>query len=141
MRILIGIACAAWLLLAPGPAAAQTYNECGCYRDESGGCRCIRAKSKCGCPGECEPVGCEEKREKKAEKEAQAELKRIAAREKKSAAEAAKAAREKEKAERAAEKAKKAGEKTGSKPIDKNKQDKSLKNILGPEETAGEEKK
>jgi hypothetical protein len=103
MRTLIGFACAAWLLIGSGSAVGQPFNECGCYRDDSGACKCAR-KSKCGCPGECEPVGCEAKREKQAEREAEAELKRIAAKEKKKAAEAAKAAKEKQKAEKAAEK-------------------------------------
>ena len=100
MRTLIGLVCAAWLLLWSGSSSAQTPNACGCYQDDEGGCKCIRRVAKCGCPGECEPVGCEAKREKQAEQEAAAELRRIAAREKKMAADAAKAAREKEKAER-----------------------------------------
>jgi hypothetical protein len=104
MRTLFALACAAGLLLGSAPSGAQTPNECGCYQDATG-CKCTR-KAKCGCPGECEPVGCEAKREKQAEKEATAELRRIAAKEKKKAAEAAKAAKEKEKAEKAAEKAK-----------------------------------
>jgi hypothetical protein len=133
MRSLVGIACAAWLLIGWSPtAAAQTFNECGCYQDDSGGCKCTR-KSKCGCPGECEPVGCEEKRVKEAEKAAEAELKRIAAREKKKAAEAARAAKQKEKAEKASEKA-------GSKAPEKSeKAARSLDEILRLEQK--EEKK
>jgi hypothetical protein len=94
--------CAALLLAWGGPAAAQTMNACGCYQEPDGSCKCIRKASKCGCPGECEPAGCEAKRAKQADKEAAAELRRIAAREKKLAADAAKAAREKQKAEKAA---------------------------------------
>ncbi len=101
MRTLFGFVCAALLLLWSGPAGAQTPNACGCYQDATG-CKCTRRISKCGCPGECEPVGCEAKREKQAEREAAAELRRIAAREKKMAADAVKAAREKEKAQKAA---------------------------------------
>jgi hypothetical protein len=115
MRTLIGLACAAWLLLGPLPAWAQTPNACGCYQDEQGQCKC-NPKAKCGCEGECEPVGCEEKRAKQAEKQAAADLKRIAAREKKKAAEAARAAREKEKAEKAAEKARAKEKKPRPKP-------------------------
>jgi hypothetical protein len=103
MRTLFGFACAAWLLLASGSLEAQTPNACGCYQEPGGGCKCVR-KARCGCPGECEPVACEAKREKQAEREAAAELRRIAAREKKISAEAAKAARAREKETRAAEK-------------------------------------
>jgi hypothetical protein len=56
------------------PAAPPT-NACGCYEDSSGACHCVK-KSKCGCPGACEPAGCEEKRAKELEKEAKAETKR-----------------------------------------------------------------
>jgi hypothetical protein len=68
---------------------AQTPNACGCYRDTTGTCKCTK-KSKCGCPEDCEPVGCEVKRSKDADREAAAELKRINAREKQRAAAAAK---------------------------------------------------
>ena len=64
-------------------------NACGCYRDDTGACKCEK-KSKCGCPEECEPVGCEEKRQKQADREAEAALKKIAARERKKGADAAK---------------------------------------------------
>lgn len=50
-------------------------NACGCYQDGTGACYCGK-KAKCGCPGECEPRGCEEKRAKELEKEIQAETKR-----------------------------------------------------------------
>lgn len=70
--------------------APGEVNACGCYRDDAGACRCQK-KGKCACPGECEPVGCDAKREKEAAKAADAEIKRIAVREKKRAAEAAKA--------------------------------------------------
>jgi hypothetical protein len=68
---------------------AQAANACGCYRDDQGGCKCAK-KSKCGCPEECEPVGCEEKRQKQADREADAALKKIAARERQKSADAAK---------------------------------------------------
>ena len=58
-------------------AASDTpkENACGCYQDSTGSCYCGK-KAKCGCPGECEPKGCEEKRAKELEKEIQAETKR-----------------------------------------------------------------
>ncbi|HEY4187083.1 MAG TPA: hypothetical protein VGP07_18550 [Polyangia bacterium] len=52
-------------------------NACGCYRDTTGACFCGK-KTKCGCPGECEPKGCEEKRAKQLEKEIAAETKKAA---------------------------------------------------------------
>lgn len=57
------------------PSNAPKENACGCYQDATGACYCGK-KSKCGCPGECEPKGCEEKRAKELEKEIQAETKR-----------------------------------------------------------------
>jgi hypothetical protein len=102
MRTLIGLACAAWLLCWGGDCWAQTLNACGCYTDDKGQCKCARKAAKCGCLGECEPAGCEAKREKQAEKEATAELRRIAAKEKKKSDEATKLAREKKKVEEAA---------------------------------------
>jgi hypothetical protein len=50
-------------------------NACGCYSDSSGACRCTK-KSKCGCPGECEPAGCEEKRAKELDKETREEIRK-----------------------------------------------------------------
>lgn len=50
-------------------------NACGCYQEPDGTCKCAK-KSKCGCPGECEPAGCEEKRQKAFEKEQQDEIKK-----------------------------------------------------------------
>src|SRR3569623_14157 len=47
---------------------------CGCYSDGTGACYCGK-KTKCGCPGECEPKGCEEKRQKQLEKEIAEETK------------------------------------------------------------------
>jgi hypothetical protein len=126
MRLVYAAACAAWLLLSGGSAGAQTLNSCGCYQEPNGACKCMR-KSKCGCPNECEPVGCEAKRSKQADKEAAAELKRIATREKKMAADAAKAAREKDKAEKAAQKTAAKGDKAKA---DKTKKDALEKAVL-----------
>ena len=46
----------------------MTLNACGCYA-KGNGCVCTNKKAKCECPGECEPVGCDEKRNKEMEKE------------------------------------------------------------------------
>jgi hypothetical protein len=62
------------LTSAPGALGADK-NACGCYQTEGGSCYCDK-KAKCGCPGECEPKGCEEKRQKEMEKEINAETKR-----------------------------------------------------------------
>lgn len=89
----LGVAAVLLLGLAGGSpsAVAQQVNPCGCYRDTDGSCRCTKTKKKkCECAGDCEPVGCEEIRQKQADKEAEAALKRIDAKEKKKAAEAAK---------------------------------------------------
>ncbi len=53
----------------------RKINACGCYQSTAGACTCTRP-SKCGCPGECEPKGCEEKRQKELDKEIQAETKK-----------------------------------------------------------------
>jgi hypothetical protein len=56
-------------------AAEEGLNACGCRQSAQGLCVCEK-KSKCGCPGECEPNGCEERRAKQMEKEIQAETKK-----------------------------------------------------------------
>ncbi len=56
-------------------ASTPPQNACGCYEDSSGMCHCAK-QSRCGCPGECEPNGCEDKRRKEMAKEEQQELKR-----------------------------------------------------------------
>jgi hypothetical protein len=55
--------------------AANAFNACGCREGAPGQCVCEK-KSRCGCPGECEPKGCEEKRAKQLEKEIQVETKK-----------------------------------------------------------------
>ncbi|MES1165452.1 MAG: hypothetical protein ABUR63_06840 [Verrucomicrobiota bacterium] len=57
-------------------------NKCGCYKDGAGVCYCEK-KAKCGCPGECEPKGCEEARARELQKEIDAETKKAASSEKK----------------------------------------------------------
>jgi hypothetical protein len=60
-----------------GPAFAAA-NKCGCTLNESNNtCSCSRS-AKCGCPGECEPKGCEAKREAQRKKEIDAETKKAA---------------------------------------------------------------
>jgi len=58
-----------------GPSTKKEVNACGCYKDTAGGCFCGR-KGKCSCPGDCEPKGCEEKRNKEIQKEVAAETKK-----------------------------------------------------------------
>jgi hypothetical protein len=58
-------------------AAAADKNKCGCYKDTSGICFCDK-KAQCGCPGECEPKGCDEAREKQFQRELDAETKKAA---------------------------------------------------------------
>ena len=56
-------------------AAEAGLNACGCRGDSIGSCYCEK-KSHCGCPGECEPKGCEERRAKQMDKEVQAETRK-----------------------------------------------------------------
>jgi hypothetical protein len=66
-----------FISIGPRPAsgAGGTLNACGCYQDSTGSCLCGRT-TKCGCPGECEPRGCEEKRAKLLQKEIDAETRK-----------------------------------------------------------------
>jgi len=66
-----------------GPPPGESINACGCYHDAKGSCVCTDKKGKCECPGECEPVGCGEKRDKEMEREMAAEIKRAQEDEKK----------------------------------------------------------
>ena len=68
----------ALVLLLGGGVATATPNKCGCTRNESNNsCSCSKS-AKCGCPGDCEPKGCEEKREAQMKKEIDAETKKAA---------------------------------------------------------------
>ncbi len=69
------IALGGGLTLRPAAAAEDGLNACGCRQSSSGACYCEK-KSHCGCPGECEPKGCEEKRAKQMEKEVQEETRK-----------------------------------------------------------------
>ena len=82
-------------------------NVCGCYQNTAGECICTR-KGKCDCPGECEPKGCDEKRQKALEKEVKEETRKAEAAEKKRQEEAAEKQRKAE--EQAAEMQRKAEE-------------------------------
>src|SRR5262245_29478838 len=71
------------LLLGAGPVAAAEKNECGCSRNETNNtCTCSKG-AKCGCPGDCEPKGCEEKREAQIKKEIAEETRKAAEADKK----------------------------------------------------------
>src|SRR5947207_7787747 len=61
--------------LRTAAAADDGLNACGCRQGGSGVCYCEK-KSHCGCPGECEPKGCEEKRAKQLDKEVQEETRK-----------------------------------------------------------------
>jgi hypothetical protein len=61
-----------------GRSTAADHNKCGCYKDGAGTCFCDK-KAKCGCPGDCEPKGCEAQRDKELQKEIDAETKKAAA--------------------------------------------------------------
>jgi hypothetical protein len=98
-----------------------TLNACGCYKKGSG-CVCTDRKAKCDCPGDCEPVGCEEKRQKELDREYAAEVKRAQEEDKKrkAAEEAAENEGAAEGPDKPAEKsADKTGEKTADKPAEK----------------------
>ncbi|HEY7371528.1 MAG TPA: hypothetical protein VIF57_05065 [Polyangia bacterium] len=55
---------------------AAEPNACGCTQTDSGACICEK-KARCGCPGLCEPQGCEAAREKTFQRELDAETKKV----------------------------------------------------------------
>ena len=63
--------------LRPPVAVAANTNACGCYGDSATGCYCNK-NAKCGCPGECEPKGCEAQRQKQFDREIQIETRKAA---------------------------------------------------------------
>ena len=80
-HLILGACVGASLICADPTRAAEPgdgVNACGCRKDSSGACYCDR-KAKCGCPGECEPKGCEEKRDKELNKEIELETKKAEA--------------------------------------------------------------
>jgi hypothetical protein len=80
MKTIISILALAVALVLPAAggnsarAEKKPLNACGCY-GEGNNCTCER-KAKCGCPGECEPKGCEEARQKQLQKEIDVETKK-----------------------------------------------------------------
>ena len=80
MKHIISTLVLAMALVLPGAggnrarAEKHPVNACGCYGDATH-CTCER-KAKCGCPGECEPKGCEEARQKEMQKEIDVETKK-----------------------------------------------------------------
>jgi len=69
--VILGVAVA----LAAGRAQAAERNACGCTQTDSGGCVCDK-KARCGCPGQCEPRGCEAQRERTFQRELDAETRK-----------------------------------------------------------------
>ncbi|HSS37875.1 MAG TPA: hypothetical protein VLT58_03825 [Polyangia bacterium] len=76
---------AAALAITASRARGDDRNKCGCYKDDAGVCYCDK-KAKCGCPGECEPKGCEEQRARQLQKEIDAETKKAASSQKRPSA-------------------------------------------------------
>jgi hypothetical protein len=75
-RLRWGLMVAVVVVLAPaGGALAQQRNRCGCYRSDTGSCYCDK-KAACGCPGDCEPKGCEEARDRALQREIEAETRK-----------------------------------------------------------------
>jgi hypothetical protein len=111
-----------------------TLNACGCYR-QGEACMCTNKNAKCECAGDCEPVGCEEKRQKEMDREVAVEVKRAEDADKKRQAAEAESQRKAAEAEAAREKAEegdddtadtdkaeptdKAGDKAAEKPAEK----------------------
>ena len=62
-------------LLPVSMTSASDRNACGCYQTDSGSCICDK-QAKCGCPGSCEPQGCEERRDKALQKEIELETRK-----------------------------------------------------------------
>lgn len=77
-----GVASAKAKQAATSSTPAKPVNACGCYKDTAGACFCGK-KGKCACPGDCEPKGCDEKRNKEIQKEVAAETKKAAEADKK----------------------------------------------------------
>jgi hypothetical protein len=91
-----------------GVPAGITLNACGCYRSGSS-CVCTNKNAKCDCPEDCEPIGCEAKRQKELDREVAAEMKRAEDEEKKRQAAEAESARKASELEAARQKAEEGG--------------------------------
>lgn len=78
MRVSNAVAAAAAFIvcaLSSGGTFAAERNACGCYQTAAGTCACQK-KARCGCPGQCEPQGCDAKREKAFQKELDSETRK-----------------------------------------------------------------
>jgi len=74
-RNLVGVILCVALALAAGRSRAAERNACGCTQTDSGACICDK-KATCGCPGQCEPRGCEAQRERTFQRELDAETRK-----------------------------------------------------------------
>lgn len=72
---LVGVILCGVFALAAGRAWAAEQNACGCTQTDSGACICDK-KARCGCPGQCEPRGCEAERERTFQRELDAETRK-----------------------------------------------------------------
>jgi len=71
----VGVILCVAVALAAGRARAGERNACGCTQTDSGACLCDK-KARCGCPGQCEPRGCEAQRERSFQRELDAETRK-----------------------------------------------------------------
>src|SRR5215471_13344947 len=71
----VGVILCVAFALAAGRARAAEPNACGCTQTDSGACICDK-KARCGCPGQCEPRGCEAQRERTFQRELDAETRK-----------------------------------------------------------------
>jgi len=92
-----------------GAPPGVSLNACGCYRNGAS-CMCTNKNAKCECPGDCEPVGCEAKRQKEMDREVAAEVKRAEDADKKRQADEAETQRKAAEAEAARQKAEEGGD-------------------------------
>jgi len=94
-------------LMEPPPPIAYSRpppaNACGCWRLQSGYCSC-GTLAKCGCPGDCEPSGCVEQRQREGQAKRQQEVTDARAREARRAHQAEEDARKKREEDEAADK-------------------------------------
>lgn len=74
-RNVLGVILCVAFALAAGRGRAAEPNACGCTQTDSGACICDK-KAKCGCPGLCEPRGCEAQRERTFQRELDAETRK-----------------------------------------------------------------
>jgi hypothetical protein len=62
---------------ALGGRARAEANSCGCTQDPSSGACFCEKKARCGCPGECEPRGCQEQRDRELAKQVEVETRKV----------------------------------------------------------------